>query len=268
MDIFFIPTLERLAASCLYYKGLDIRRDKDFAKQLTHLQRWWEAWERRPNYMASKCDVYTHAMAMPSQNGPGYFTTEAKEIANQICGLDGAWSLPITHPRWEPLTLDEDTQATARLEAAKALVENTDAIVRFACRGAGEAGMPSFHAELADPYAEPNEDFAQPVDVCLRHVTAALLYGADAAKVAATPDLNGQAGDGTLRPAWDAYTDEDDRVYYWNEETGDTTWTPPTQQLDTCLAYLRDRVGVPRDMSLVAATQLRAHLNWAIDLLQ
>lgn len=31
--------------------------------------------------------------------------------------------------------------------------------------------------------------------------------------------------------------------------------------------YLRDRVGVPRDLPLPAARQLRAHCNWLIDTL-
>ena len=31
-----------------------------------------------------------------------------------------------------------------------------------------------------------------------------------------------------------------------------------------CLAYLRERVGVPRDMSFPAAMQFRAYLNLAI----
>lgn len=32
--------------------------------------------------------------------------------------------------------------------------------------------------------------------------------------------------------------------------------------------YVRDRVGVPRDLPLPAARQLRAHCNWFIDHVQ
>ena len=35
----------------------------------------------------------------------------------------------------------------------------------------------------------------------------------------------------------------------------------------SALSYVRDRTGVPRDLPLAAARQLRAHLNAAIDVL-
>ncbi len=37
-----------------------------------------------------------------------------------------------------------------------------------------------------------------------------------------------------------------------------------TEDVMASLAYLRDRVGVPRDLPLASGRQLRAHLNWAI----
>jgi glutathione S-transferase len=33
------------------------------------------------------------------------------------------------------------------------------------------------------------------------------------------------------------------------------------------LIYLRDRIGVPRDLPLASGRYLRAYLNWAIDVL-
>ena len=42
-------------------------------------------------------------------------------------------------------------------------------------------------------------------------------------------------------------------------------WRVHGARVHRCLAYLRDRIGVPRDMGQAAALSLRAHLNWAID---
>lgn len=192
---------------------------------------------------------------------------DPKGIASRICGLDGAWDLPFVYNQviFEADVRDEEAH---RHEAAFALVDRHDAINAFAARGAGEAGWPSFHAQLADPFAEPNEEFVIPVDVCLRHVTAALLNDtADPSSGSIAEDLAGEAGDGTLREYWSEYTDNDGQICWWNEITGEAQYTAPTKQLDACLAYLRDRVGVPRDLSPGAAAQFRAHLNWAIALL-
>lgn len=239
-----------------------------FSLTFENLDCWLAAFEERLAYLASKSDYYTLCMAIPSQNGPGYFVDVAKDISYQICGLDGAWELPLVH-RTEPLAPAVANDESARREAAYKLIGNYRNVINFACRGAGEPGRPSFHAELADPYAEPNEEFFVPVDVCLRHDTAALLVGIDNAAAAARRDLSGRnIGNDELRPNWEAYKDDDGLIYFWNEVTGRVTWTAPTRQLDSCLGYLRDRIGVPRDMGQAAAMQLRAHLNWAIALLR
>lgn len=268
VDIMFIPTIERMIASALYWKGARVRG------KYRNLDRWLAAWEERPSYLASKSDYYTLIMAIPSQNGPGYSSKESKEVAAKIYGLDGAWDLT-SQSKWSDIEhlapLQWSGEEASRHEAAYNLIDNHANIVQCACRGAGEPGRPSYHAELADPYAEPNEEYFVPVDVCLRYVTNSLIHGNDLnepSMAAAAEDLRGKGGSGELRESWEEYTDDGDgRRYFWNYETGDATWTPPTQQLDTCLMYLRDRIGVPRDMGQAAAMQLRAHLNWAIEIL-
>ena len=74
----------------------------------------------------------------------------------------------------------------------------------------------------------------------MRHVAEALLIGPDQASQTLRQGQQAAAGDDALSG----------------------------QPVCAAAAYLRDRVGVPRDLPLPAARQLRAHLNWLIDELQ
>lgn len=97
------------------------------------------------------------------------------------------------------------------------------------------------NTQLDGPYHAPVASAARPAlfRAALRHVAHALLEGVEAKQ--ASPQALAAAGSSaghegaTVAPA---------------------------------LAYLRDRVCVPRDLKLPAARQFRAHLNWAIDTLQ
>lgn len=107
----------------------------------------------------------------------------------------------------------------------------------FSSRGAGQKGMPPYMAALSDPNAVPNEAVASSIDSCLRLVSLALLKGSD--------NMN----------------DEMQKVSSVILIEGGKQFA---SDVVSSLAYLRDRVGVPRDMRLPAARQLRAHLNWSI----
>lgn len=119
-----------------------------------------------------------------------------------------------------------------RLLAAAKLVGNHDAVARFALRGPGKKGARPVSAPLSDPTAQPAMEHLGTVDAALRHVAHALLVGVESKQV----------GPHALGPG-----------------------PSPAPPAVSSLAYFRDRVGVPRDLPLPAARQLRAHVNWIID---
>eukprot|EP00227_Mantoniella_beaufortii_P020391 CAMPEP_0197583964 /NCGR_PEP_ID=MMETSP1326-20131121/6712_1 /TAXON_ID=1155430 /ORGANISM="Genus nov. species nov., Strain RCC2288" /LENGTH=445 /DNA_ID=CAMNT_0043148253 /DNA_START=212 /DNA_END=1549 /DNA_ORIENTATION=- len=231
VDLQYVSHIERMNASCLYWKGMQLRGTERWA----NIERWFLAFEQRPSYHATKSDYYTHIMDIPPQYGPG-ISDSSKEVENAQRVIDGvsSWKLPLHlgAKDLEPLpdSMNHGDEA-ARHEAAYAIAKNAAAIARFACRGAGQKGAKQFSAPLADPTAVPNLDYESKVDELLR-VTVSLLLDGSAAPSSSAPNTNKDA---------------------------------EGKALGKCLGYLRDRVGVPRDMSYPAAMQLRAHLNHIID---
>ena len=98
-----------------------------------------------------------------------------------------------------------------------------------------------FQAELADPYAEPDSEIVKTVEAALRVVCMAL---------ASTSESDAKVPDDSLRKL--------------------LIETVPSKHVAGVVAsmeYLRDRIGVPRDLPLAAARYLRAYLNWGIGVL-
>lgn len=166
---------------------------------------------------------------------------DGEQFASQINGRDGKnWHLPLA-----PLTATSqpecyspgDNPPTDRALAASRLVNNHAAVAKFAARGAGEEGPVPVWAPLSDPSAIPDEKVAPYVDKSLSVVAQALMEGTETDSVRSSL----AAVQAELEPA------------------------ALTKDVCLSLQYLRDRVGVPRDMPLPAARQLRAHLNWCID---
>jgi len=104
----------------------------------------------------------------------------------------------------------------------------------FASRGGSRGAKnprKAFQAPLADPYAEPDEEVLPFVDSVLRVVCEALLTEQSQIQRQLTDFVPKHLKDDVIQS----------------------------------LVYLRERVGVPRDMPFAAARQLRAYLNMAID---
>ncbi|PRW59564.1 glutathione S-transferase isoform A [Chlorella sorokiniana] len=243
VDITFAPFLERIVSSIAYYKGFRVRGEGRWP----NLERWFAAMEARPAYAGFKSDHYTHVHDLPPQLGGCVAVPEAKPFLDAIDGKDGkSWRLPL-----EPLSatsLEAHTPGEQpeidRLQAAARLVQNREAVTKFCLRGApgGKRGPRPVSAPLCDPTAIPALEHWDAADAALRHVAHALLVGVEAKQ--ASPQALAAAGSSGGAGGHDG------------------------GNVVGALAYLRDRVCVPRDLKLPAARQFRAHLNWAIDSLQ
>lgn len=269
IDFIYVSHVERMLASCAYWKGLNLRDPKWDLKGLTA---WLEAFEKREAYLAFKSDYYTHVMDIPPQYGPGYdggFDEDREKFARNIRGLGISWRLPLSHDdelqplyKGPPLPLcvlasmdispDSDgsyescdpikINKACRMMAAWKLAGNGPNVAKFASRGGPAGGQnprKSFGAPLADPYAQADTNIQPSVDTALRVVCAAL-----------------RAVDEQSLPS--------------NAMADALCKSVPKAHVSgvvSSLAYVRDRVGVPRDLPLAAARYLRAYLNWGIETL-
>ena len=169
---------------------------------------------------------------------------------------------------------------------------NHGPVTRFAARGVGEEGDQPVWAPLSDPSAKPGEEHLPAVDAGALSLAALTMHQVPpdqqqqqslhcriAARGArAAGGARGQAG---IRATQAARGPRSPRAACGGEHLAWhgthlhlASWLCGLQA-DTFLGwsqasmqYLATRVGVPRDLPLPAARQLRAHLNWFMDSLQ
>mmetsp|Transcript_8888 Transcript_8888/g.11462 ORF Transcript_8888/g.11462 Transcript_8888/m.11462 type:complete len:552 (+) Transcript_8888:112-1767(+) len=244
VDFQFAPFLERMAASLLFFKGFQMRVSPGIPTKYPAINRWFDAMETLESYQLTKSDYYTHNWDLPPQLGGCTYEEKGElfELAingeRSVDGTQGSWELPLQphnggiEPDW---TWCGD-EFTARKEAVERVSGNFEAIVKFASRGAGKKGMPPVSAALADPNAVSSEAVYCSLDVLLRAISVSMLRGNE-----------------TIEK-------EMSEAIYLIQSAGEDF----ANAVVLSLSYLRDRVGVPRDMTLPAARQFRAHLNWAI----
>ncbi|GKY93609.1 hypothetical protein MPSEU_000328300 [Mayamaea pseudoterrestris] len=241
VDVHFAPFLERMAASVVYLKGFVMRVTPSQPTDYPAINRWFDVMETLPSYQLTKSDYYTHNWDLPPQLGGCASEAAGEPFRNAIDGqAPGSWELPLVahngnvEPDWSWPGCDAPT---AKRQAVERVSANYEAIVKFASRGAGKKGMPPVSAPLADPNASPSEAVMMGVDAAMRIVCLALLQGTveQEANISQVAKLFAEKGG----------------QEYVNG-------------VADSLIYMRDRIGVPRDMQLPAARQLRAHLNWAI----
>ena len=234
VDIAYAPFLERMAASILYYKGVKIEGN---GGRWPNVDTWFAAMASRKVYRGIKSDYYTTAHDLPPQLGGCAENGENAEARDAIDGTDGVhWRLPLgplDETSLEPWWGVDDPKAGANGSRQTRHRESRQCcqVRRERMRPGGSTGV--LRASLRSERSSGRGTHSS---------------GRRGASIVV--DAMMRTEDDV--PSSDAVT------------RGDVLAAAPAVK---SLAYLRDRVGVPRDMSYPAARQFRAYLNWAIDAL-
>jgi len=105
-DLAFVPYVERMNSSLLYYKGYELR------KRWPPIDRWFQALEQRSTYCGTRSDHHTHSHDLPPQMGGCYGNGSA--AANY-------WAARIDSGSWQELS-DAGSPACGAAPAAEALM--------------------------------------------------------------------------------------------------------------------------------------------------
>jgi len=157
VDCVFASSLERIAASVLYYKGLKVKSGRWRA-----VNEWFQAMEGDSAYRGTQSDFHTHVHDLPPQIGGclASGTAQQQQAAAEIDGRDGSWQLPLPPLTADSLEPGEEHAEMDRAEAAAALVHCHEGCVR---------------SSLAGTHAGPNVE--KDVDAAFKAVAAMLLSG-------------------------------------------------------------------------------------------
>lgn len=167
VDCVFAPFLERIRSSIAYWRSVDILD----AERWPSLAAWFAAMEEFPLWANCRSDDLTHVLALPPQIGPCTFVGDRGRVS---LAIDRARSLAVLNDG------DDASAKAVRAEAAAALVNNREAVVKDALKGTGqngraaaavgaavEVGFRAAAAVLADPdrLEELEADLAAPASL-------------------------------------------------------------------------------------------------------
>lgn len=93
VDVMFLPFVERMVSSLLYYKGFTIRGNGMFPG----IDDWFRVLELRDSYLAFRSDHYTHCHDLPPQLGGVCVQRELGHapVAGSCLNFDQSYLVPV-----------------------------------------------------------------------------------------------------------------------------------------------------------------------------